>query len=435
MKIVKINNNEKDISFLIDIENPEWSKMQEKAFKNLAKKIKIPGGFRSGTPAHNEKAKSLIPKGEIIEKAVNMQVQNINKFLIEDKQFIELEDSLLNEQPTLNVDNVDDKKLSLSFVFKKIPTVKLGDYKKISFKFDKKVTDKEISEEKQKYLSKYSELVPKENKKVEKGDFVIFDFEGFIENEKMENGSSKNFELEIGSNQFIPGFEEKMIGIKIGEEKKLDLKFPEDYHEKKVAGKNVSFNVKINDIKHKKDAKYDDDFVKNLKIKDVNNTKEFETFLKSNLEKTKQENQEKEIRVKLFKELADMSELSHEDTYSVEQEVKTIESEYKRMLSSSKIDIDTFLMFTQQDKKTFYNDIKKQAIDNVKIKYAIIEISEKENITVSDEELNKHLEDISKSEGMKLEDLKNLPEQTIEILKEKLIFNKTINFLIENATK
>ncbi|MGL5640291.1 MAG: trigger factor [Mycoplasmoidaceae bacterium] len=435
MKIVKINNNEKDISFLIDIENPEWSKMQEKSFKNLAKKIKIPGGFRPGTPAHNEKAKSLISKGEIIEKAVNMQVQNINKFLIEDKQFLELEDSLLNEQPTLNVENVDDKKLSLSFVFKKIPTVKIGDYKKISFKIDKKVTDKEINEEKQKYLNRYSELVPKENKKIENGDFVIFDFEGFIENKKMENGSSKNFELEIGSNQFIPGFEEKMIGINIGEEKKLDLKFPKDYHDKNVAGKDVSFNVKINDIKHKKSPKYNDDFVKNLKIKDVTTTKEFDIFLKNNLEKTKQENQEKEARAKLFKELANISELSHEDTYSVEQEVKTIESEYKRMFSSSKIDIDTFLMFTKQDKNSFYNDIKKQAIDNVKIKYAIIEISEKENITISDDEFNKHLEDISKSEGMKLEDLKNLPEQTIEILKEKLIFNKTIDFLINNSTK
>ncbi|MGL5246026.1 MAG: trigger factor [Mycoplasmoidaceae bacterium] len=435
MKIVKVNNNEKEISFLIDIENPEWSKMQEKAFKNLAKNLKIPGGFRPGTPAHTEKAKGFVHKGEIIEKAVNMQVKNINKFLIEEKQFLELEDSLLNEQPTLNVDNVDDKKLSLSFLFKKIPTVKIGDYKKISFKINKKVTDKEIDEEKQKYLNRNSELVTKENKKIEKNDFVIFDFEGFIENEKMENGSSKNFELEIGSNQFIPGFEEKMIGIKLGEEKRLDLKFPENYHEKKVAGKDVYFNVKINDIKHKKVTKYDDDFVKSLKIKNVETTKEFELFLKNNLEKTKEENQEKELRVKLFKELADISELSHQDTFSVEQEVKTIESEYKKMLSSSKIDIDTFLMLTKQDKKTFYNDIQKQAIDNVKIKYAIIEISEKENITVSDKEFNSYLEDISKSEGMKLEDLKNLPEQTIEILKEKLIFNKTINFLIENATK
>ncbi|MGL4617196.1 MAG: trigger factor, partial [Mycoplasmoidaceae bacterium] len=185
MKIVKINNNEKEISFLIDIESLEWIKMQEKAFKNLAKKIKIPGGFRPGSPAHTEKAKGFISKGEIIEKAVNMHVQKINKFLIEDKQFIDLEDSILNEQPTLNIDNVDDKKLSLSFVFKKIPTIKIGDYKKISFKIDKKVTDKEINEEKQKYLNKNSELVPKENQKIEKGDFVIFDFEGFIENEKM----------------------------------------------------------------------------------------------------------------------------------------------------------------------------------------------------------------------------------------------------------
>ncbi|MGL4617354.1 MAG: trigger factor, partial [Mycoplasmoidaceae bacterium] len=282
---------------------------------------------------------------------------------------------------------------------------------------------------------KNSELVPKENQKIEKGDFVIFDFEGFIENEKMENGSSKNFELEIGSNQFIPGFEEKMIDIRLGEEKKIDLKFPEDYHEKKVAGKDVSFNIKINDIKHKKTPNYDDEFIKSLKINDVNNTKEFENFLKNSLEKSKQENQEKEVRVKLFKELADMSELSHQDTYSVEQEAKTIESEYKKMFSSSKIDIDTFLMFTKQDKDTFYNDIKKQAMDNVKIKYAIIEISERENITVSDKEFNNHLEDICKSEGIKLNDLKNLPKQNIEILKEKLIFNKTINFLIENSIK
>lgn len=435
MKIVKVNNNEKEISFLIDIENPEWSKMQEKAFKNLAKNLKIPGGFRPGTPAHTEKAKGFVSQGEIIERAVNMQVHNINRFLIAEKQFLELEDSLLNEKPTLNVDSVDEKKLSLSFVFKKIPTVKIGDYKKISFKVDKEITEKEINDEKQKYLNRNSELVPKENKKIEKGDFVIFDFEGLIDNEKMEKGSSKNYELEIGSNQFIPGFEEKMIGIKLGEEKKLDLKFPKDYHEKKVAGKDVVFNVKINDIKHKKSAKYDDDFVKSLKIDNISTTKEFDTFLKTKMEKEKKDRVEKDLKVKLFKEIADMSELSHEDNFSVEQEVRTIESEYKNMLSASKIDIDTFLKFSNQDKDTFYNDIKKQAVDNVKIKYAIIEISEKENIAVSDKEFDSYLEDISKSEGMKLEDLKKLPEETLEILREKLVFSKTINFLIENATK
>ena len=124
MKIVKVNNTEKEISFLIDIENPEWSKMQEKAFKNLAKNLKIPGGFRPGTPAHAEKAKGFVSQGEIIERAVNMQVHNINRFLIAEKQFLELEDSLLNEKPTLNVDNVDEKKLSLSFVFKKYQLLK-----------------------------------------------------------------------------------------------------------------------------------------------------------------------------------------------------------------------------------------------------------------------------------------------------------------------
>lgn len=435
MKIVKVNNIEKEVSFLIEVENPEWNKMQEKAFKNLAKNLKIPGGFRPGTPAHNEKAKGLVHKSEIIEKAVNMHVYNINKFLIEEKQFLDLEDSLLNEKPTLNVESVDDKKLSLSFVFKKIPTIKIGDYKKISIKIDNKISDKEIDDEKQNYLNGNSELVPKENKKIEKGDFVIFDFEGFIDGEKMENGSSKNFQLEIGSNQFIPGFEEKMIGIKLGEEKKLDLKFPENYHEKKVAGKDVVFNIKINDIKHKKSAKYDDDFVKSLKIDKVTTIKEFEAFLKTKLEKEKHDKQEREIKANLFKEIANMCELSHEDNFSVEQEIKTIESEYKNMLSSSKIDIDTFLNLTNQDKESFYNEIKKQARDNVKIKYAIIEISEKENITVSDNEFNSYLEEIFKNEGMKLEELKKLPEQTIEILKEKLIFNKTIDFLIENATK
>ena len=195
------------------------------------------------------------------------------------------------------------------------------------------------------------------------------------------------------------------------------------------------FNVKINDIKHKKSAKYDDDFVKSLKIDNIATTKEFDTFLKTKMEKEKKDRLEKDLKVKLFREIAAMSELSHEDNFSIEQEAITIESEYKNMLSASNIDIDTFLKFSNQDKDTFYKDIKKQAVDNVKIKYAIIEISEKENIAVSDKEFDSYLEDISKSDGMKLEDLKKLPEETLEILKEKLVFSKTINFLIDNATK
>ena len=153
------------------------------------------------------------------------------------------------------------------------------------------------------------------------------------------------------------------------------------------------------------------------------------------MEKEKKDRLEKDLKVKLFREIAAMSELSHEDNFSIEQEAITIESEYKNMLSASNIDIDTFLKFSNQDKDTFYKDIKKQAVDNVKIKYAIIEISEKENIAVSDKEFDSYLEDISKSDGMKLEDLKKLPEETLEILKEKLVFSKTINFLIDNATK
>ncbi len=435
MKIVKVDNNEKDISFVIKIEKEIWKKMQEKQFKKLAKNIKIPGGFRPGHPAHTLKAKSAISENEIIESSVNNEINNINKWLINEKEFLNLEEDILNEQPELVIEKVDKESLDLIFKFKKIPTVKIGDYKKIKIEIKNEITKDEIKIEIQKILNNNSELISKKNEIISKGNFVIFDFEGFINGEKMKNGSSNNFELEIGSNQFIPGFEEKMIGLKLNEEKEIKLNFPKDYHAKEVAGKEAIFKIKINGIKEKKMPLLNDEFIKSLKIKDINNEKEFNDYIKNKIKKEKEVQNTNDLRTNLFKEISKITTLSHDDNFSIEQEKKAIENEYNKMISKSGMKLDDFIKLTGQSKETFFNTIDTQSRENVKVKYAIIEISEKEKIKLLDSEMNSYLEEIANQEKIKLEELKDKISDNIELIKERLIFNKTIDFLIEEVKK
>ncbi|MGL4647144.1 MAG: trigger factor [Mycoplasmoidaceae bacterium] len=435
MKIIKVDNKENEISFSVGLEKATWLKMQDRAFKKLAKTVKIPGGFRPGTPAHLQKAKAYINKAEIIDRALSSEISGINNFLLVQKEFLDLEEDILNEQPSLKVDKVDDNTLELTFTYKKIPKVTLGDYKKINITMDDGITEKEIKAEIEKYLKDHSELVPKANKKIEKGDFVIFDFDGFVDGVKLDNASSKNYELEIGSNQFIPGFEEKMIGLELGKEAELNLKFPDDYHSKHIAGKAALFKVKINDIKQKIAPKFDELFIKNLKLDKVNTISDFKKYLENKLKENKKSYGEDQAKRKLFEELSKITKLSHDDNYSINQEKEAIEREYKRMVAQSGVDLETFIKMMGQTKEQFENSIRKQAIENVKIKYAIIEISELEKIDITEKEMNDYLEEIAKAEKIKLEEVKEKVKSSIDLLKEKLIFNKTIDHLLKIATK
>ena len=220
----------------------EWKDAQDKALNKLAKKVKI-DGFRAGkAPAKMVKAR--IGKAAILEEATDIILQ---------KNYVSiLLDNGVNPvgQPQVQIDELTEEVLKVTVTAPVAPEVELGQYKGLDVKkTGVKVTKKEIEAELKNYQNQFAELVIKEEGTVENGDTAVIDFKGFKDGEAFEGGEGENYSLEIGSGSFIPGFEDQVIGMGVGEEKDINVTFPEDYQAKDLAGQAVVFKVKVHEIK------------------------------------------------------------------------------------------------------------------------------------------------------------------------------------------
>ena len=224
------------------IEGEKWTNAIEKAYQKLSKKAKI-DGFRPGKAPRDIFIKKY-GKENILVEAADDVMQNVYMDVLKENEGIELV-----AQPRVEIKDVSDEKLELMFVLTTKPEVKLGKYTDLGIKKEEvKVTKKEIEESIEHLRSHYAENVTKDGS-VADGDIAIIDFEGFKDGVPFDGGKADNYSLKIGSKTFIPGFEEQIIGMKTGEEKDINVTFPEDYHSEDLKGANVIFKVKVNEIK------------------------------------------------------------------------------------------------------------------------------------------------------------------------------------------
>lgn len=431
----KFNDNEDDIVISATSIKEEWSKSISSAKKKMIKNYKI-DGYRPGSKAHTAIASEKISDSMVLEEALNIELRKIINELITTEEFKKRLDDIYEAPPEINVVSIDENGFEIKINYKKNPKVTLGDYKKLKLSFPKvNVSNDELNHSIDYWRSKKSILSPKASGIIENGDTVIFDFKGFIDNKEMENGSGKNFELEIGSNQFIPGFEEQMIGLKKGEEKTINVKFPDDYHAKDIAGKDAVFELNIHDIKTKILPELDNQFVEELKIDGVKNVEDFKKYEKEQLELRKKLDISNEAKPQIFKELAKITKLSFPDESAVNSEISNIKQEYDNMLSQSGIKFSDFIKMTGKSEKDFESELKEIAEENVLSKYAIYEISEKENIVAEEKDFKDLYEKLSKYQGIAIEEIEKMVKPNIERIEASIIFDKTIQFLIDMYTK
>ena len=256
----------------IKIEGEEWKKALDKAF-NDKKRDTVVDGFRKGKvprdvyEKHYGKESLFIPAADYVLQDAYMKVMEENKLVPV-------------VQPDVNLGGIDED--GVEFVFKIItkPEVNVKKYKGLKIEKEKvEVTKEEIEHELSHVLEKYTELVTKDGK-VESGNVAVIDFEGFKDGVAFEGGKGENYSLEIGSNTFIPGFEDQVIGMKVGEEKDINLTFPEDYGAKDLAGAAVVFKVKVNEIKEKQTRELDEEFFEDLGMEGVDSKKKLKNQLK-----------------------------------------------------------------------------------------------------------------------------------------------------------
>ena len=402
------------------IEGKDWEKACDKVFLEKQKTVKV-DGFRKGKVPRNIYEKKFGKESLFLDAAQLVLPDAYDKALKESK----VEPIV---QPGVNIKNVDEN--GVEFVFRLIskPEVVIKKYKGLNIKPEKvEVTKEEIDHELSHLLERYTELVTKEKGKVENGDVAIIDFEGFKDGVAFDGGKGENYSLEIGSHSFIPGFEEGVIGMKVGEEKDLELTFPEDYGAKDLAGAKVVFKVKVNEIKQKQTRELDEDFFEDLGMEGVDSEEKLREEIKTSIKTHKEMDAENKYVDKILEEVSKNVEVDIPEEM-VEEEVDRLLTRFEEQMKMQGISLDLYYQFTGSSEKDLKSQMEKEAYTNVLYRLMLEELTVIEKVEVSLDEAEKEAEEIAKKYKMEKDEfLKEFGG--LDLVKTDLKMRKVIELL------
>jgi trigger factor len=418
----KLEGNQGVLTVEVDAEKVNES--LDAAFKKVVKKVQIPG-FRKGK----------VPRA-LFEKRFGVEAlyQDALDILLPEAYAKAVEETGIEpvDRPEIDIEQMEKGK---SLIFKaKVtvkPEVKLGEYKGLEVeKMNDTVTDEDVENELKRLQERHAELVVKEEGKVENGDTVIIDFEGFVDGEAFEGGKAENYSLEIGSGTFIPGFEDQLIGMEPGEEKEINVTFPEEYHAEELAGKPAVFKIKLHEIKTKQLPALDDEFAKDVD-EEVETLDALKAKIKERLEKARKEEAEAALRNALVEKAAENAEIDI-PSVMITNETDRMLREFEQRLQMQGLNLELYYQFSGQDEAALREQMKEEAEKRVRATLTLEAIAKAENIEVTEEEINKELEEMAKMYNLEVEKLKSMLG-SLEGLKEDLKLRKAIDFLVENS--
>ena len=335
-------------------------------------------------------------------------------------------------RPDIEVTQIEKgKDLIFEAIMQTKPEVKLGKYKGIEIKkVEYNVTDKDIEHELGHMQEHNSRLISIEDRPVESGDIATIDFEGFADGKAFEGGKAEGHELEIGSNSFIPGFEDQVIGMKIDEEKDIQVKFPEEYFSKDLAGKEATFKVKVHEIKKKELPELDDEFAKD--VSEFDTLKELKESIKEKQQKQNDEKAKYETQEAVIKAVCEDIQVEI-PSGMVESEIDNMLKDIEQRLSYQGLKLEQYLQMMGKTEEDMKKEYEPQAIDAIKSRLALEAVIKEEKIEATDEETDEKLKEMAKNYGKENDEefLKN--ENVRNYLKQGLASEKAIDFLVENA--
>ena len=390
----------------VDIEGDVWQNAQKKAFNKLAKDVQLPG-FRKG------KAPLDLVKKQIAEQ--NILVEAVES-IAQEALDLGLEEHKLNPitRPELGMDAISTEKVSVKFTFEVLGEVTLGEYKNLGItKEVVTVTPEEVEAKLEGLRAQFAELVLKEEGSVEHKDTAIIDFEGFKDGVAFEGGKGENFSLEIGSNTFIPGFEDALVGMKSGEEKDVTLTFPENYQAEHLAGQEVVFKVKVNEIKSKQLPALNDDFAKEANQKDIDTLDALKAKFEADILADKAKKSEDDYNNALLTRVVESSTLEV-PAVLVDDETQTMLEDFANRLQQQGFSLKQYTEITGQTEDDLRAQMRIDAEGKVKVRLVLDAVAKAENITVTHEEIDNEYKTIAETYQMDLERVKQLaPEGTI----------------------
>lgn len=419
-KVENIETNK--VKLTIEVTAEKFEEGMKAAYKKNVKKINMPG-FRRGKAPRMLIEKTYGPD-IFYEDAINEVLPDSYEAAIDETKIEPV------SRPEIDVDQVEKGKpfIYTATVIVK-PEVEIDGYKGISVnKVEYTVSDKDVDAKMKEMQDQNSRLVSVEDKPVKNGDTAIIDFEGFSDGEAFEGGKGENFNLVIGSGQFIPGFEDQLIGKKAGEETEVNVTFPEEYHAKDLAGKPAVFKVKINEVKEKVLPELDDEFAKDVS--------EFETLDELKADTKKKLEEEAEQKTKAEKEnnvLEAVSGLLKAEIPDVmyENQIDSMIKDFSMRIQAQGLDLKTYLSYIGMDEETMRKSFREDAEKRLKTNLAVEKIMKLEKIEATDEDVEKEIEKMAENYKMEADKIKGM--LNMDDLKEDLAMRKTIDFLIENA--
>ena len=417
--MAKENKNIHEIEIKID--GDAWIEALDKAFKEKSKDAKV-DGFRKGKVPRDIYEKNF-GKESLWLTAADVVLQDAYTKAMEESKLIPV------VQPDVNLKNISDEEVEFTFKIVTKPDVTVKKYKGLNIKPEKvEVTKEEIEHELSHVLERYTELVTKEGK-VENGDVAVIDFEGFKDGEAFDGGKGENYSLEIGSNTFIPGFEEQVIGMEVGEEKDLNVTFPEDYGVKDLKGAPVVFKVKVNEIKAKQTRELDEDFFEDLGLEGVDSKEKLEEEIEKTIKAQKEMDAENKYIDTILEEVSKNVEVDIPEEM-VNEEIDRLKKRFEEQMKMQGVSLDLYYQFTKSTEEDLRNQLEKEAYSNVLYRLMLEEIMTIEKIEVSAEDAEKEAENLAaKYQVSKEEFLANFGG--IDMIKYDLEMRKTIDLLKE----
>lgn len=415
--------NTKEIT--IEIKGKKWEEALDKAYTKKLKEAKV-DGFRKGK----------VPKDMYIKKYGKMDVYIEAGDLVLSEAYTKMLDKakdILEDvvaQPDMELADVNDDKIKFKFTLTLKPEVKLGKYKGLGVKKEvAKATKEEIKETIEQTRQRFAEDILKEGP-IENGNIAIIDFEGFVDGKAFDGGKSENYELEIGSGSFIPGFEEQLIGLKEGDEKEINVKFPEDYHSEDVKGKDAVFKIKVHEVKEVHIPELDKDFFEDLGIEGVDTKEALEAYISENIISRKDAEFENKYIDELLNKAAENTEVEIPGVM-IEEETSRMVSQYSEYMKSQGLDLQTLFKITGGDEEKLREEMRPGAEKRVKERLMLEEIAKQEKIEVSDKEAEERAKELAENYGMEKDEfLKTFGG--LDMVKYDLKMRKAIDVLKED---
>ena len=420
---IEKTENANEVKMELTIEAKKFDEAIKKVYFESVKYITIPG-FRKGKAPMN-----------IVEKYYGKEIFYEDAFndLVPKEMQEALKENNLEavSRPDIEVTQIGKgQDLILVATFQIKPEVKLGKYKGIEIpKIEYNVSDEDVQKELETIADKNSRLVTVENRPVENKDIAVIDFEGFVDGVAFEGGKAENHELEIGSHSFIDGFEDQVIGMKVDEEKDINVKFPEKYFSEELAGKDAVFKVKLHEIKKKELPKIDDEFAKD--VSEYDTLDELKASIKSKFEEENTARAKREKEDAAIKAVCDNVEIDI-PSGMIETELNTIMQDLDLRLSYQGMNLEKYLQMIGKTEADFRKDYEDQAKQSVKSNLVLEAIASDAEIEVKEADIEEKLNELAKAYGKTAEELKENKE-LIKYVENNLKIEKTIEYIVSNA--